>query len=110
MPPHFTPTVELDGTIEPGPAEQTTSDPRATLRGVRRPERVSTRSLGHPPASMGSDDLPTEAVERMRAASDRDVAVLPPDDVAAIIAAGGFDAPIQFLQTGLIRAWYARRA
>ncbi|WZP00330.1 hypothetical protein EP7_001963 [Isosphaeraceae bacterium EP7] len=45
----------------------------------------------------------------MRAAHDRDVALLPPDEVGAIISAGGFDAPVQFLQTGLIRAWYARR-
>jgi hypothetical protein len=40
----------------------------------------------------------------------RDVAVLPPEEVAGIISAGGFDSPIQFLQTGLIRAWSARRA
>jgi tRNA (cmo5U34)-methyltransferase len=50
-----------------------------------------------------------EAIEKMRAAYDRDVALLPPVEVCGIIAAGGFEAPIQFLQTGLIRAWYARR-
>ncbi|WP_435019885.1 class I SAM-dependent methyltransferase [Tundrisphaera sp. TA3] len=54
--------------------------------------------------------LTAEAVEKMRAAHDRDVALLPPGEVAAIISAGGFDAPVQFLQTGLIRAWVARRA
>lgn len=54
-------------------------------------------------------DLTPEAIERMRAASSRDVAVLPPEEVGRIIAAGGFEAPIQFLQTGLIRGWYARR-
>ena len=37
------------------------------------------------------------------------VAVLTPEEVAGIISAGGFAPPIQFLQTGLIRAWYARR-
>ena len=37
------------------------------------------------------------------------VAVLPPEEVGGLIAAGGFEKPIQFLQTGLIRAWYARR-
>lgn len=58
---------------------------------------------------MRAGDLTPEAIEKMRAAYDRDVAVLPPDEVGEIISAGGFDAPIQFLQTGLIRAWYARR-
>lgn len=59
---------------------------------------------------MRAGDLTAEAVETMRAAYDRDVALLPPDEVGAIIAAGGFDAPVQFLQTGLIHAWLARRA
>ena len=45
----------------------------------------------------------------MRAAYDRDVAILPPGEVAAIVASGGFEAPVQFLQTGLIHAWFARR-
>ena len=58
---------------------------------------------------MQAGELTDEALERMRAAYDRDVAVLPPDEVGGIIADGGFDAPIPFLQTGLIRAWYARR-
>jgi tRNA (cmo5U34)-methyltransferase len=58
---------------------------------------------------MRAGDLTREAVEKMRAACARDVALLPPEEVAAIISAGGFDAPIAFLQTGLIRAWYARR-
>lgn len=58
---------------------------------------------------MQSGDLTAEAVAKMRAAYDRDVAVLPPAEVAGIIAEGGFEAPLQFLQTGLIRAWFARR-
>ena len=45
----------------------------------------------------------------MRAAYDRDVAILPPAEVAAIVASAGFEAPVQFLQTGLIHAWFARR-
>lgn len=53
--------------------------------------------------------LTPEAIEKMRAAYDRDVALLPPEEVGKIISAGGFDAPVQFLQTGLIRGWYARR-
>ena len=55
-------------------------------------------------------DAPPEGLDRMRATYERDVAVLPPDEVAAIVAAGEFEAPVQFLQTGLIHAWYARRA
>jgi tRNA (cmo5U34)-methyltransferase len=54
-------------------------------------------------------DIAPEKLEQMRAAYDRDVAILPPDDVAAIIAAGGFDAPVRFFQAGLIHGWYARR-
>ena len=58
---------------------------------------------------MRSGTLTAEAVAKMRTTYERDVAVLPPEEVAAIIAAGGFSEPIPFLQTGLIRAWYARR-
>jgi tRNA (cmo5U34)-methyltransferase len=58
---------------------------------------------------MRAADVPPEGVDRMREAYGRDVALVPPEEVGGMIAAGGFDAPIQFLQTGLIRAWYARR-
>jgi tRNA (cmo5U34)-methyltransferase len=58
---------------------------------------------------MRTGELTPEAIEKMRAAYDRDVALLPPEEVGGIISAGGFDAPVQFLQTGLIRGWYARR-
>jgi tRNA (cmo5U34)-methyltransferase len=36
-------------------------------------------------------------------------AILPPGEVAAVVASGGFEPPAQFLQTGLIHAWFARR-
>jgi tRNA (cmo5U34)-methyltransferase len=58
---------------------------------------------------MQAGALSSEAIEKMRAAYDRDVAVLPPAEVGGIISAAGFEAPIQFLQTDLIRGWYARR-
>lgn len=58
---------------------------------------------------MRTGEITPEAIEKMRAAYDRDVALLPPEEVGRIISAGGFDAPVQFLQTGLIRGWYARR-
>ena len=50
-----------------------------------------------------------EALERIRAAYASDVAVLPPAEVEAIIAAGGFDAPVRFFQAGLIHGWLAAR-
>lgn len=50
-----------------------------------------------------------EALERIRAAYASDVAVIPPAEVEAIIAAGGFDAPVRFFQAGLIHGWLAAR-
>ena len=58
---------------------------------------------------MRAPDAPPEGLDRMRAAYDRDVAILAPGEVAALMALGGFEAPVQFLQTGLIHAWIARR-
>ncbi len=59
----------------------------------------------------GSGALPSpEAIERMRAAYRRDVAVLPPQDVREIIMRGGFDAPVLFFQAGMIHAWVAKRS
>lgn len=59
---------------------------------------------------MAAADVSPEGQERMRAAYARDVAVLPPGAIAAIIEAGGFDTPVQFFQAGLIHAWFSRRA
>lgn len=59
---------------------------------------------------MRGADVPAAAVDEMRAAYARDVAVLAPDAVAAIMAAGGFETPVRFYQAGLIHAWFARRA
>ncbi len=52
---------------------------------------------------------PDEDVEKFLASHGRDAAVLPPDQVGAIIASSGFDAPVLFLQTLFIHAWYTRR-
>lgn len=57
-------------------------------------------------ATAGLDD---EAIERMRGNYARDVGILPPDAVAALIASAGFDAPVRFHQAGMIHAWFARR-
>lgn len=43
-------------------------------------------------------------------AYDKDVAILPPDEVASIIASSGFDFPTQFYQAGLIHTFFALRA
>jgi tRNA (cmo5U34)-methyltransferase len=52
---------------------------------------------------------PAEQIEKLRVAYGRDVAVLPVDQVRSLIAAGGFESPVLFLQTCLIHAWYAQR-
>lgn len=59
---------------------------------------------------MRGADLSDDGLARMQAAYERDVGILPPDEVAALIASGGFDAPVLFLQTGLIHAWFAQRS
>ena len=53
--------------------------------------------------------ISAEAAEKMRAVYGRDVAVLPPFDIEAIIATSGFTTPVRFYQTLLIHAWYAQR-
>lgn len=59
--------------------------------------------------TMSGAGLDAEAIERMRTAYARDVAVLPPDDVAALVAAAGFEAPLRFHQAGMIHGWCAWR-
>ena len=58
---------------------------------------------------MKAAEVPAEEIESFRVSYGRDVAILPPQEVGTIIAAGGFETPVLFLQTGLIHAWYARR-
>ncbi len=59
---------------------------------------------------MRGADAPAEGLDKLRTAYERDLGVLPPEEVAAIVASGGFETPVQFLQTGLIHAWFARRS
>lgn len=51
-----------------------------------------------------------EAARNMRAAYGNHVAVLPPGEVEAIVAAGGFEAPVPFFRNLLIQAWFSHRA
>jgi len=59
--------------------------------------------------TMSGAGLDADAIERMRAAYARDVAILPPDRVAALVSAAGFEAPLRFHQAGMIHGWCARR-
>lgn len=58
---------------------------------------------------MAAAKVSADALEKIRAAYTRDVAVLAPDEVASIIAAGGFAEPVRFFQAGLIHGWLSRR-
>ncbi|MGJ4727936.1 class I SAM-dependent methyltransferase [Luteimonas sp. SDU101] len=58
---------------------------------------------------MQAAEVSQESIDRIRAAYASDVAVLPPAEVEAIIAAGGFGAPARFFQAGLIHGWLSAR-
>lgn len=53
-------------------------------------------------------EYPQEDVEKFLASHAKAVAVLPPNEVASIIASSGFEPPVLFLQTLFIHAWYSR--
>lgn len=57
---------------------------------------------------MAMADVSPEALQRIREAYGRDVAVLPPHEVAGILQAGGFESPVPFFQAGLIHGWVSR--
>lgn len=59
---------------------------------------------------MRAAGIPAAGLEQMRAAYAKDVAILPPARVASIIQSAGFETPVQFYQSGLIHAWFSRRA
>ena len=58
---------------------------------------------------MKSAELPEEDIKKMIDGYGRDVAVLPPQEVASIITSAGFDTPVLFYQNLRIHAWYSRR-
>lgn len=60
-------------------------------------------------ALMSSAGVQPEMLERVRAAYARDVAILPAPQVAGIIEAAGFEAPVQFFQAGLMHGWFGVR-
>lgn len=61
-------------------------------------------------ALMKYNDFNDEQAAQYRVALQDHVAVRPPDEVAAIIAEGGFDAPVLVCQTLLIHMWHARKS
>ncbi len=56
-----------------------------------------------------SADALSATLTRLRETWQRDVAILPPAEVAGLISAGGFEAPLAFYRAGLIHAWRSRR-
>lgn len=58
---------------------------------------------------MNRAGVPPEAVARAKAAYATDVAVLPPERVAQMIAESGFETPIPLFQAALMHAWCATR-
>ncbi len=79
-------------------------DARMLCIGVGTGEEIDSLDM------MLAAGIPAAGLEQMRAACDRDVAVLPPAQVASIIKSGGFDDPVMFYQAGLIPAWFSKRA
>jgi tRNA (cmo5U34)-methyltransferase len=51
----------------------------------------------------------SEAIENMAASIGSSVAIVAPGEVEALVAAGGFDAPVRVFQTLCIHGWLARR-
>ena len=58
---------------------------------------------------MTKSEVSPERLEQMRTAYAKDVAILPPHQVASIIQSGGFQRAVQFYQAGLIHAWASTR-
>ena len=54
-------------------------------------------------------EYPDTDIENFLAAHGREAAVLPPHEVASIIASSDFDPPVLFLQTLFMHAWYTQR-
>lgn len=56
-----------------------------------------------------SAGMPAAGLDQVRQTYARDVAILPPAQVEALIRAAGFDTPVLFHQAGLIHAWFSLR-
>lgn len=54
--------------------------------------------------------VPAAQVARLHESFGTQLAAVPPEEVAAVIAAGGFEAPVRCFQSILIHGWVARRS
>jgi len=59
-------------------------------------------------SAMGHSGMSPEQVDEYRSAQGRDVALLPPDEVAALIEAAGFEPPVLVCQFLLIHGWISK--
>lgn len=59
--------------------------------------------------TMSGAGLDDAAIEQMRANYARDVAILSPERVAALVEAAGFEPPLRFHQAGMIHGWCAQK-
>lgn len=59
---------------------------------------------------MAGAGVPATAIDQMRQAYARDVAILPSANIASIIRSAGFERPVLFYQAALIHAWCSTRA
>lgn len=55
-------------------------------------------------------NVPTDAIEKTHSAWEKDVAILPPNEVKSIIERGGFGSPVQFYQAGFVHAWFSKNS
>jgi tRNA (cmo5U34)-methyltransferase len=60
--------------------------------------------------TMQSAGVQPDALEKARAAYAKDVAILPPEQVASMIESAGFESSVPFFQGGLIHAWFSKRS
>lgn len=58
---------------------------------------------------MATSAISPEGLSQMKAVYAKNVGILPPTTVESIIKSGGFEAPVQFFQAGLIHGWFAKR-
>lgn len=59
---------------------------------------------------MTAGGLDADALQRMREAYARDVAVVAPRQVVSMLQSAGFANPVQFFQAGMMHAWFCRTA
>lgn len=65
--------------------------------------------LGFWQSVMAGENVTPEMRDNIKTMYEKNVAILPPTEVASIIKKAGFESPVQFYQTGLIHAWFAKR-